>query len=77
MSAPVFILIAIAFTNGNPVQTEAGLLYKDLGSCTAAAKESSLEAEKHDSDDIQVVYKCVDISQVPNVANVFGHAKTL
>lgn len=76
MSA-LFILIAIAYLNGDPVQTQAGDLYPDQGKCSEAAHQSAAQAAKQVPAELQLVYKCVDLSQVPNVVSAFGQAKSL
>ena len=71
MSA-LYILIALAYMNGNVVQTEAGDSYDSYASCVSDAKESAAQAREHAPSKIQFVYKCVDLSQVPIAASVFG-----
>lgn len=72
MSVASIILIAIAYINGQPVETDAGILYPTQEACVAAAHRSADRARLEAPTDVQFVYKCVDISQVPNAVSVFG-----
>jgi len=71
MSA-LYILTALAYMNGEIGQTEAGDAYDSYAQCVADAKKSADQAREHAPSQIQFVYKCVDISQVPIAASVFG-----
>jgi len=71
MSA-LYVLLALAFVNGDVVQTEAGDTYDSYAACASDAKASANQARERAPSKVQFVYKCVDVSQVPNAASVFG-----
>jgi len=71
------ILIAIAYLNGKVLQTEVGDIFTTESACVTAAKNSAEHVRQVAPKDVQIVYKCVDISQVPNAVSVFGAAQTL
>ena len=76
MSAAI-ILVAIAYLNGKVMQTEIGDVYTTESECVTSAKASAEHVRQVAPKDVQIVYKCVDISQVPNAVSVFGAAQTL
>jgi hypothetical protein len=70
--SPVYILLAVAYLNGDPIASQAGKLYTDRAECVRDAKESAENAQARAPHDVQMVYKCPDISQVPIAVSVFG-----
>ena len=77
MSA-AYLLIALAYVNGNFVQSETSdETYPSQAACVDEAKKSATLSAPHIPSDMQIVYKCVDISQVPNAVSIFGTATSL
>jgi hypothetical protein len=70
--SPLYVLIALGYVNGDLVQTESGAVYTDIAPCVKEARASAEETRVTLPSKVQVVYKCVDISQVPVAVSVFG-----
>lgn len=74
MSAPLFVLIGLAFLNGQPVKIEAGDVYDKYSDCDKDAKSSYEQAKHTMPKEIQAVYLCVDVSQTKPSVSGFGQA---
>jgi hypothetical protein len=75
VSAAAYLLVAIAYVNGVPVQTEVGEIYANKSECVDMAKKSLATVSPQAPHQVEFVFKCVDISQVDNAAAGFGLQK--